>query len=249
MRSSKHEFLDLINQNSLVLDIGCGEAGYWEETLKNNPDLRLSLYEPDQNRLIKAQTKAVGSNVNYLSDLSGLNTKFDFIFSFSVLEHVWDKNQFFGLVSQLLSDKGTAVINYDDGHFRNHVYRNRSKTFRFKNNLKTSLGLLWKMTGNYSKFQKPVDPHEVNNLIHKFNMELIAVEYSQLQDFKKFGKGLHPSEHEEIYKAMRSFEIALNRVYNVKDFENGALGSHSELWSVMMSRTLIIRKLPVHNQE
>jgi hypothetical protein len=78
-------------------------------------------------------------------------------------------------------------------------------------------------------------------------MEVVAVEYSQLQDFKKFGKGLHPSEHEEIYKAMRSFEIALNRVYNVKDFENGAVGSHSELWSVMMSRTIVIRKLPIHN--
>ena len=136
MRSSKHEFLDLIDQNSLVLDIGCGEAGYWEEKLKDNPNLQLSLYEPDPNRLLIARSKAVGSNVKYLSDLNEWTNKFDFIFSFSVLEHVWDKNQFFGLIAGLLSDKGTAVVNYDDGHFHNHVYGNRSKIFRFKNNSK-----------------------------------------------------------------------------------------------------------------
>ena len=37
-------------------------------------------------------------------------------------------------------------------------------------------------------------------------MEVVAVEYSQLQDFKKFGKGLLPSEHEEIYRTMRSLK-------------------------------------------
>ena len=242
MRSTKHEFLNLINANSKVLDLGCGEAGYWESILAAHPNLRLFLYEPDKARLSKARSRVHGDNVNFISDLSELSSSFDFIFSFSVLEHVWDKDLFFQQVSNLLEKDGMAVINYDDGHFRSHVYRNRSVFYRAKNRLKTKLGPVWKILRDYSKFQSPVDPQEVIRLLDKYGLYIAHQEYSLLEDFKKFGKGLSAPENDEIYEALRNLESTLNGIYNGKQSGKESLGTHNDLWKVMMSRTLIIKK-------
>jgi 2-polyprenyl-3-methyl-5-hydroxy-6-metoxy-1,4-benzoquinol methylase len=242
VRSTKHEFLNLINANSKVLDLGCGEAGYWESILAAHPNLRLFLYEPDKARLSVARSRVHGNNVSFVSDLGKLSSSFDFIFSFSVLEHVWDKDQFFKDISALLAENGVAVINYDDGHFRSHVYRNRSHFFRIKNSAKTKLGALWKFFGVYSKYQRPVNPQELVELIEKHGLEISHQEYSLFEDFKKFGKNLTESEHDEIYEALKLLELTLNRIYNSKEPEKDSLSIHNDLWKVMMSRTLILKK-------
>ena len=245
MRSTKLEFLKLIRSNSTVLDLGCGEAGYWNEPLLINPDLRLFLFEPDRDRLRKARERISGKNVTYLSDLSEVTWKFDFIFSFSVLEHVWDKNLFFNQVSNLLEESGTAVINYDDGHFRSHVYRNRSMFYRIKNRLKTNLGPLWKILGDYSKFQSPVNPQEVSELLVKHGLRIEYEEYSLLEDFKKFGKNLTESEHDEIYEALRNLESILNKVYTHQHTKVEFSNEHNDLWNVMMSKTLVLKQAKI----
>lgn len=242
MKSTKHEFLNLIHDNSTILDLGCGEAGYWEQPLQKNSGLNLALFEPDENRLRKARERISGRNISYFSDLSEIKSKFDLIFSFSVLEHVWDKDLFFQQVSNLLEKDGTAIINYDDGHFRSHVYRNRSVYYRAKNRLKTKLGPVWKILGDYSKFQSPVNPQEIVRLLDKHGLSITAQEYSLLEDFKKFGKNLNDLEHDEIYLALRNLELVLNRTYNQKYPGIEALGKHNDLWQVMMSRTLILKK-------
>lgn len=242
MRSTKHEFLNLINSNSKVLDLGCGEAGYWESILARHQNLKLFLFEPDKDRLSKARSRVHGDNVNFVSDLSELSSSFDFIFSFSVLEHVWDKDLFFQQVSNLLEKDGMAIINYDDGHFRSHVYRNRSVFYRAKNRLKTKLGPVWKILRDYSKFQSPVDPQEVIRLLDKYGLYIAHQEYSLLEDFKKFGKNLTGLEHDSIYEALRNLELVLNETYNQKYPGIEALGKHNDLWSIMMSRTLLIKQ-------
>jgi hypothetical protein len=135
-----------------------------------------------------------------------------------------------------------AIINYDDGHFRSHVYRNRSVFYRAKNRLKTKLGPVWKILRDYSKFQSPVDPQEVIRLLDKYGLYIAHQEYSLLEDFKKFGKGLSTPENDEIYEALRNLESTLNGIYNGKQSGKESLGTHNDLWKVMMSRTLIIKK-------
>ncbi len=242
MKQSKHEFLNLIQDNSTILDLGCGEAGYWEEPLQKNSSLKLALYEPDKNRLRKAREKISGRNLSYFSDLSEIESKFDFIFSFSVLEHVWDKDLFFQQVSNLLEKDGTAIINYDDGHFRSHVYRNRSVFYRAKNRVKTKLGPVWKILKDYSKFQSPVDPQEIVRLLEKHGLCITHQEYSLLEDFKKFGKNLSNVERDAIYVALRNLELVLNRTFDQKYTGIEALEQHNDLWNVMMSRTLLIKQ-------
>lgn len=242
MKSTKHEFLSLIGENSTVLDLGCGEAGYWAAPLLKNPNLKLSLFEPDKDRLRRASERISGKNLSYFSDLREISSKFDLIFSFSVLEHVWDKDLFFKNISNLLEQDGEAIINYDDGHFRSHVYRNRSAFYRTKNQLKTKLGPLWKVLGDYSKFQSPVNPQEVIRLLDKHGLYITHQEYSLLEDFKKFGKGLNQSELDAIYEALKNFELVLNKTYNQKYLGIEAFGQHNDLWSVMMSRTLLIKQ-------
>jgi len=198
VKSSKHEFLNLIQDNSTILDLGCGEAGYWEAPLEKNASLKLAFFEPDKNRLRKAKERILGSNLSYFSDLREIESRFDLIFSFSVLEHVWDKDLFFQQVSNLLENDGTAIINYDDGHFRSHVYRNRSVVYRAKNHLKTKLGPVWKILGDYSKFQTPVDPQEIVGLLDKHGLCITHQEYSLFEDFKKFGKNLNDVERDDV---------------------------------------------------
>lgn len=180
--------------------------------------------------------------MSYFSDLREIESKFDLIYSFSVLEHVWDKDLFFQQVSNLLEKDGTAIINYDDGHFRSHVYRNRSVIYRAKNRLKTKLGPVWKILGDYSKFQSPVDPQEIVGLLDKHGLYITHQEYSLFEDFKKFGKDLNDVERDAIYEALRNLEFVLNRTYNLKYTGIEALAQHNDLWSVMMSRTLLIKQ-------
>jgi SAM-dependent methyltransferase len=238
--STKHEYLHNLNlAGARVLDLGCGDASYWIQVLESNLGCELFLYEPDRKVLEKAKITLLGRNVTFLSDLDSLeNIHFDIITCFAVLEHVFDLNDFFTRLSLLLAKSGTAFINYDDGHFRNHMYLTRTKIFRIRNSLKTQLRFLWRILGWYSKYQKPVDANFLNELIAKNGLRISEERYHSLDSLEIISGRLSEMEREELFPLAMKLENFLNSALS-KDSVQGLRG-HSEMFLICSSRTITL---------
>jgi SAM-dependent methyltransferase len=241
--STKHQFLYSLNLNGCqVLDLGCGDASYWVEILELNPTCQLYLYEPDTKVLAKAKHTFADANIKatFLSDFGSIDThQFDLVTCFAVLEHVFDLRNFFLNLNKFLSQSGTAYINYDDGHFRDYMYKARSKSFRFRNWLKTQLWFVWKYMSWYSKYQKPVDANELNTLIEEMELRIIADTYHSLDSLELVSGLLSLESREELFPIIVRLEELLNSRLN--KIPNKRLRNHSELFMSFSSRTLIIK--------
>jgi 2-polyprenyl-3-methyl-5-hydroxy-6-metoxy-1,4-benzoquinol methylase len=89
------EILDC-NRHASVFDYGAGSGGDWARVLLDHPGLRLSLYEPrlsSRHAMVRYfEERALADRVTVLTHLGELDAAgYDFVTSFSVLEHVWDR--------------------------------------------------------------------------------------------------------------------------------------------------------------
>lgn len=238
--STKHEYLHNLNLvGARVLDLGCGDASYWIQVLASNPGCELFLYEPDRKVLEKAKNSLLGKNVTFLSDLDSLeNSVFDIITCFAVLEHVFNLNDFFKKLKLLLSKNGTAFINYDDGHFRDHMYLTRTKSFRLRNSLKTQLWFGWRILGWYSKYQKPVNANFLNKIISNNGLRIAGDRYHSLDSLEIISGRLSVEEREELFPLAMKLEEFLNSTLSRNP--NQGLRGHSDIFLIYSSRTLCL---------
>jgi SAM-dependent methyltransferase len=242
--STKHQFLDNLDlQGKKVLDLGCGEAGCWVEVLARYPDLDLFLFEPDPKVLAKAKALVHGPNVSFSSNPNDIpSTGFDYVSCFAVLEHVWDLEGFFGLVKRVLKNEGEAILNYDDGHFRNYMYLHRSRSFRLRNQLKTKLHFLWKVLKWYSKYQKPIDAIRLRNIYTTLGFEEIHDQYHIIDSLENFEVSEMSIDERIRYIQLQSeLELLLNNVSNRGGFVSDGERGHSKLFDIMLSRTIHLK--------
>jgi SAM-dependent methyltransferase len=239
--STKHEYLYNLNfQGVRVLDLGCGDASCWIQVLENNPDCQLFLYEPDQKVLEKAKVTLLGKNATFLSELDSLaDYQFDVITCFAVLEHVFNLNDFFRVLSRLLANTGTAYVNYDDGHFRDHMYLSRSRSFRIRNRLKTQLWFLWRVLGWYSKYQKPINAKKLEVVISKNGLQLTEERYYSLDSFETISGRISEEERVELFHIALKIEDILNS--KLSKAPNHKLRGHSDAFLICSSRTLTLK--------
>lgn len=242
--STNHQFLyNLDLQGKKVLDLGCGEAGCWVEVLARYPDLDLFLFEPDPKVLAKAKALVHGPNVFFSSNPNDIpSTGFDYVSCFAVLEHVWDLEGFFALVKRVLKKEGEAILNYDDGHFRNYMYLHRSRSFRLRNQLKTKLHFLWKVLKWYSKYQKPIDAIRLRNIYTTLGFEEIHDQYHIIDSLENFEVSEMSIDERNRYIQLQSeLELLLNNVSNRGGFVSDGERGHSKLFDIMLSRTIHLK--------
>ena len=239
--STKHEYLyhlDLKGQE--VLDLGCGDASYWLDILKLYPSMKLHLFEPDQKVMAKAKQTLEGTNVVFSTDLkSFFGKKFDFITCFAVLEHVFNLDSFVENVALLLKDDGRAYINYDDGHFRRSMYQSRTSLFRFRNNLKTRLALLWKILRWYSKYQRPVNASKLEKIIKNHGLEVISQSYHSFDSVEVISGIIDSKSLEKIYPLVLKMEGILNA--SLPKEPEAKLKGHGQPFLIFSSRTVVLK--------
>ena len=238
----KNSVLMKIKLNDHVLDIGAGKALRWIPILKKYPDLKLTIYEPDSKELNIAKSNVIGRNITYVSNICLIeNNSADLIFSFAVLEHVWNKSYFFENISRVLKKSGSAYISYDDGHFRNYLFKKYGKTFQFKNILKTKLHLVWRLLKIYRKYQKPVNSMDIAKLIERSNLKIVDEYYSAINFLKDFELKLGVPLTKETLGTLYDLEKKLNIEYESYYDEEFRFKNHGKIWEIMSTRTIHLK--------
>lgn len=213
------------------------------DVLARYPSLDLFLFEPDPKVLAKAKDLVHGPNVKFGSSQNDIpSTEFDFVTCFAVLEHVWDLEGFFALVKRVLKPEAKAILNYDDGHFRNYMYLHRSRSFRLRNQLKTKLHLLWMLMRWYSKYQKPIDAIQLRNVYTSLGFEEIHDYYHIIDSLENFEISEMSVEERIRYIQLQSdLEFLLNTLMNRGRFRSSGQRGHSKLFDIMLSRTIYLK--------
>jgi len=227
----------------LVFDYGCGGGGDWPAVLRDFPQLKLIGYEPHDKSFARAKKSLQGLNAELYTgkDLDNLDLKADFIVSFSVLEHVYDRRFYFQTARRLLADNGLFYLNYDDGHFRNFLDLNRpgvwfSQLKEWIHNL-VAEPLSW--IGIISRYQRRVSSRDVENLVRETGFTVERSEYSNLVSFKQLQKTLPEELHQNFSELWLDVEDTLNNKFHLK--QQTVMGDNANLWQQMGSITLYLR--------
>lgn len=227
----------------LVFDYGCGSGGDWPSILPDYPNLRLIGYDPIVREIEIARTRLKGLPAQMLTgaELAEKDFRAEYILSFSVFEHVYDRRAYLQTAHRHLAENGRFYLNYDDGHFRSLLDLSAPGTWPvtirvwLHNLLARPLARL----GWVSQFQARVDRVEVDRLIEEAGFTIERAFYSNLTSLKSITKGLSAEKRE----AFARMWIALEEQLNAEFLEEGAviLGDSANLWQQMGSRTCVLR--------
>ena len=241
---NKDSLLRFIKKTDSVADLGGGKGDRWVPVLSKFPNLNLIFSEPDKSELRIAKTKIKGKNVLFFDSAKDIKKDSqDIVYSFAVLEHVWDKQTFFNEIARILKKDGVAYISYDDGHFRNYLYRDKSYSFQCRNFLKTKLHKLWKLLGWYSKYQYPVNPAELLAIVNSVKLSITDDYYSSIDNFKNFKVFEKLELFCETSGTVYDLEKELNIEYQKHFTLNQRIGIHGPLWNVMGTRTIKVEHI------
>ena len=233
-----------VSRDFVVFDHGCGGGGDWPEILDDNPFIRYVGYDPDPRSLRRAFDRLQGRKARFLSadELDGESISADFVVSFSVFEHVYDRSAYLRLSGRHLAPGGTFFLNYDDGHFRTPLDLDRPALWGrqlrpwIHNLLARPLAAL----GGVSRFQARVTRSEADRLVGEAGFEIIDEFYSNIESFKTLSKTLPPQAREEFMALWIGVEEALNARFRVPG-DVQIMGDEANLWRALPSRTLVLR--------
>jgi ubiquinone/menaquinone biosynthesis C-methylase UbiE len=239
---NKDSLLRFIKTTDSVVDLGGGKGDRWASVLSKFPNLNLTFIEPDKSELEIAKMKIMGKNVNFFDSTKNIeNASQDIVYSFAVLEHVWDKDLFFNEIARILKKGGVAYISYDDGHFRNYLYRDKNYAFQFRNFVKTKLHLLWRLFRVYNKYQYPVNPVDLLTTVTSAKLMIIDEFYSNIDNFKNFKVNEKCDLFSEKSREVHNLEKSLNYEYQKNFTLSQRIGTHGPLWKVMGTRTIKVK--------
>ncbi|MEN9272266.1 MAG: methyltransferase domain-containing protein [Gloeomargarita sp. DG02_4_bins_56] len=225
-----------------IFDYGCGDGGYWPQILQDYPQIQWWGFEPQTQRRQRAQKRLAGFAAQVLGweELQSMHINADFIVSFSVLEHVYNRRQYLEMAQQQLAPQGVFYLNYDDGHFRPLLDLSQPQTWF--STLKLALhnwSAPWlARVGYIAPFQERVMQAEIDRLLQESGWQIRQVFYSNLECLKSLIKTLPDDEKSAFTQVWVELETTLNRQFA----HPGAVqfGDASNLWRVMPSRTLVL---------
>jgi len=232
------------NKDILVFDYGCGNGGDWHNILADFANIQLIGYDPYPKSIKEAKERLQGFNVKLLTgnELQELEFKAQFIISFSVFEHVYDRKTYLQTVKKHLANEGTVYLNYDDGHFRNYLDLNRPDLWfsqvweHIHNFLVHPLAKL----GKTAWYQKRVERLVIDQLITELGFKAVDVYYNNLSNLKGLYKTIPIEQRESFTKLWLSVEDELNEKFLIEG-QLTSLGDTSNLWQFMGSRTVVLK--------
>jgi cyclopropane fatty-acyl-phospholipid synthase-like methyltransferase len=228
---------------TLIFDYGCGAGGDWGRVLRDYPQIQLIGYEPNTRSASQAQTRLRDVNARILTgaELAGLDFKAHVIVSFSVLEHVYDRQGYLQTAKTHLAEDGVFYLNYDDGHFRNVLHLDHPQSWLtdiriWLHNL-TAKPLA--RLGYISQYQHRVPRTVVDAAVEHAGFRVSQTFYSNLESLKGLCKHIPQDQQAEFARFWLDVEGTLNDRFLAHGTE--VYGDSANLWQVMGSRTLVLR--------
>jgi len=227
-------------ENVLIFDYGCGDGGDWPAICTDYPQIRLIGYEPSQSSFEKSKGRLKSKNALILTgnDLDQETFQADFIVSFSVLEHVRDRVEYFNTAKRYLATGGIFFLNYDDGHFRNTLDLSRPALWPYQA-LPWFLTLGSKVLGGLmptSLYQRPVSEDEVGDLVQETGFRVVGDEFANLVSLKRLFATVPPESQHDYCNFWQQVEERLNTDFSCGSSEHGK--AMKNLWQEMYSRTM-----------
>lgn len=229
-----------------VLDYGAGRGEAWIGLLANRPDIRLFVFEPDDASRSQLERNLNGANAMVVTDvatMTGLDV--DYVTSFSVLEHVFDRPGYLANARAAMTDGAAFILNYDDGHFRPDVeLGDATGRRRALHALREAVGnLLWPMLarlGVLSPYQSRVARETVDGLVRRSGFVIDSDRYENLVSLKALAKLVPDGRLDAFHQQWAGLEDWLNA--ELGNAAGGRYGDTRALWHVMPTRTLRLRK-------
>lgn len=216
-----------------ILDVGCGKGDQWNWYFKdkNKFDFNLNIIgvEPFLNLTSKNNIKIIKNIETLLTE----NKQFDVVVSMSVLEHVFDREEFIKNCSKLTNSNGFLIINYDNGHFFNKK--------EWKRNIFGKL--IGKFTYIKNFYQDFVDIEKILDYLKDLNMYIddnidyhLLIEKSKLNIINK----LDADKKLQLFEKIHEFENEISNIINIKT--NPDLNNKITYSTTLVAKFLIKRK-------
>ncbi|TKT72412.1 class I SAM-dependent methyltransferase [Afipia massiliensis] len=231
-------------QPVVIFDYGCGAGGDWPDILSAHPHFRLIGYEPHGPSAAEARRRLQGARAEVWMDdaVAILSFSADVIVSFSVFEHVIDRNGFLRHARRLMAPDGIFFLNYDDGHFRYRVDLGYPAGWleRIRSALRTIVSGPLAALGFPSRYQRRVLARDVDRLILQNGFKIERIDYSNIDDFKNLAKTIPEEKRQDFSRLWIETEHKLNEYFRVR-LPSERFGDDTNLWQAMSSRTLVLR--------
>lgn len=164
-----------------LLDLGAGRGGQWVSMIQAVPQLEVSLWDADPTHFAHWMTDTDMIRIGKLGPKeSATPNYYDFVTSFSVLEHVPDVTDHLRAMYDALKVGGVAIVVWDDGHFRPNVDLRRplsSGALAVKESGKWGASVVLGSVVPPSHFQRPRSTREAVEAAEGlgFRMELLTL--------------------------------------------------------------------------
>jgi SAM-dependent methyltransferase len=189
-------------QPVVIFDYGCGAGGDWPDILSAYPHFRLIGYEPHGPSAAEARRRLLGARAEISVDdaVATLSFSADVIVSFSVFEHVIDRNGFLRHARRLLAPDGIFFLNYDDGHFRYRVDLGYPAGWleRIRSALRTIVSGPLAALGFPSRYQRRVLAADADRLVLQNGFDIERIDYANIDDFKNLAKTIPEDKRQDF---------------------------------------------------
>jgi SAM-dependent methyltransferase len=184
-----------------ILDLGCGDGRNFAELLRRHPNVEYVGVEPSGGDAEAARRNLPGAEIINASAYDLQLEPADAIASFSVLEHVVDRDAYFASIRNNLAPAGRVYLNYDMGHFGPDA----TPTERVKATVARGLARL----GSESRYRAPVREEELERLLTDSMLQ--AIDDKGFNTELKLAYRSVPEERKDAFMAQwLSFEVGLN---------------------------------------
>lgn len=229
----------------VVYDFGAGRGGAWPDILRRFPTLRLVCYEPSDDSRAHLKQALAGLNAEVHggdADAVSVSVSADVVVSFSVLEHVMDREGYLRRAARALKPDGVFYLNYDDGHFRPRLDFDLPGTWaaNIKEAVRNAGASLWPRIGKIRLYQKRVNRDDIDALVRRCGFQIADSRYENISCLKDLSKSIPEAEKAGFAAWWLQAETELNERYNPQGTTHR--GDTSALWRVAVSRTLALRR-------
>jgi SAM-dependent methyltransferase len=228
----------------VIFDYGCGKGGDWPQILADNPNLTLIGYDPSLQAVAEARARCRGQRATFYEgeEIGEIKCQADYIVSFSVLEHVRDRRAYLETAYALLAAAGRFYLNYDDGHFR-RPEAVEGFAPAFAELIHETRRIAWRAFGGEARttnYKQRVNRRQIDGLIAACGYDVESMFYSNIVSMKRLAKTI-PEEGRAAFASLwLSLESKLNADFCLQTAE--MFEDDANLWRVMPSRTLVLRK-------
>jgi SAM-dependent methyltransferase len=197
-----------------IVDLGAGEGRNFVRLLERHRHVSYVAVEPSRAACATARQVLPEKQATVVQAraYAGEYGPADVVVSFSAFEHVYRRDVYTRMIAKTLAPGGLAFVNYDSGHFRSPILRDR---------IKNSFGPTLARIGYESWYQSFVPEDEFRALVDDAGLVV-----HEALSFNTEAKGIYrlipPEGREEYMRGWLEFELMINRVAPLYDDRNSS---------------------------